>query len=380
MENIQRYARPLGLATLLLSFLFILPACDSDGDDGDAADVKVMTYNLYLGANLFDLIGIDPTQVPVVAAQLFGSVQATNFPARAEAIADFIQANNPDLIGLQEVSLYRTQTPGDNLPGGAATPATDVAFDFLAILQAALTSRGLNYNVAAQTENADVELPSTVDGQTFTDIRLTDYDVILARSDVQTTGAVEANFAIAAPVPIGGDDVPFTRGYNSVQATVDGATFTFVNTHLEVDDGNPQGAALAQAAQAGELIGALLTATQPVVLVGDFNSAADGSGTVITLPDPLPFTGTTYGLLTNSYTDAAAEAGATGNTCCQADDLTNATSSLASRIDLILYRGDVEATAAEVLGEEAGDRVDANGTMLWPSDHAGVVATLRIQN
>jgi hypothetical protein len=42
----------------------------------------------------------------------------------------------------------------------------------------------------------------------------------------------------------------------------------------------------------------------------------------------------------------------------------------------VLYqpRG-VEAVAAEVLGEELDDRTP---TGLWPSDHAGVVATLHL--
>jgi hypothetical protein len=35
----------------------------------------------------------------------------------------------------------------------------------------------------------------------------------------------------------------------------------------------------------------------------------------------------------------------------------------------------VEAVAAEVLGEELEDRTPAG---LWPSDHAGVVATLHL--
>jgi hypothetical protein len=35
----------------------------------------------------------------------------------------------------------------------------------------------------------------------------------------------------------------------------------------------------------------------------------------------------------------------------------------------------VEAVAAEVLGEEPEDRTAAG---LWPSDHAGVVATLHL--
>ena len=375
MRRTLRRAWPLSLA-LLLALVLPIAGCDSDDpDDGVSADVAVMTYNLYLGADIFALVGEDPEDIPVIAAQLFANVQATDFPSRAMAIADIIAEENPALIGLQEVTWYRTD-PSD----GSETPnASTTAFDFLALLQTALDARDLDYVVAATTVNADVEVPSTTDGETFTDIRLTDRDVILARSDVETTNAVEENFSLAvtAPVPIGGQEVPFLRGYNSVLATVDGVTFTFANAHLEVDDGNPEGAALAQFGQANELRNALDGATRPVVLVGDFNTPADGSGTEIVITDPLPFTGTTYDLLTTFYTDAAPAISATGDTCCQDADLLNDASDLTSRIDLILYNGAVEPLMGEVVGDEPADRTDGG---LWPSDHAGVVATLRIEN
>ena len=366
---------PLGLSSLLLLLLLPIAGCDSSEDGEEtSAEVKVMTYNLYLGAEIFALVGLPTDQVPIVAAQLFADVQATDFPARAEAIADLIAEEDPDLIGLQEVTWFRTD-PSD----GSETPnASTTAFDFLALLQAALDARDLDYRVAATTTNADVEIPSTTDGATFTDIRLTDRDVILARGDVETSGAVEETFSqgVTAPVPIGDTTVAFTRGYNYVRATVDEVTFTFANAHLEVDDGNPQGAALAQFGQANELRTVLSSVPQPVVLVGDFNSAADGSGTEISTS---LFTGTTYDLLTTVafYKDAAAEVSVTDDTCCQDADLLNATSDLDQRIDLVLYRGEVEPLAAEVVGDEAADRTDGG---LWPSDHASVVATLRVTN
>ena len=43
----------------------------------------------------------------------WGDVQANNFPTRARAIAKEIASTKPDFVGLQELSLYRTQTPAD---------------------------------------------------------------------------------------------------------------------------------------------------------------------------------------------------------------------------------------------------------------------------
>jgi endonuclease/exonuclease/phosphatase family metal-dependent hydrolase len=60
--------------------------------------------------------------------------------------------------------------------------------------------------------------------------------------------------------------------------------------------------------------------------------------------------------------------GPPGLTCCHAPALDDPTDHLRSRIDLILTRGDLDVTAAATVGDFAAG--------LWPSDHAGVVATL----
>ena len=82
------------------------------GKDGQAGHLKVMTQNLYVGANLFKIL--DETRpVPETAAEIFGDIQATDFHQRAEAIADGIARHRPHLVGLQEVSLIRTLCPDD---------------------------------------------------------------------------------------------------------------------------------------------------------------------------------------------------------------------------------------------------------------------------
>lgn len=359
------------LAALLLATGLLMAGCDliKPGDDegGAEADVTVMTRNLYLGADLFVLLEAQNTQELIArAGQLYNTVLATDFPTRAGALAAEIEAAGPALIGLQEVSLYRVQAPSDFLQNPGLN-ADSVAFDFLAILQDSLAARGLSYDVAASVENADVELPAATDPGdpgALIDVRLTDRDVILARSDVRTEGAVTATYDAVLPLPVaGGLTIPFVRGYAQIEAEVGGASFVFANTHLEV--GSSPEAAAVQEAQAQALIDALAEEGGPVVLVGDFNSAADGSSTG------------SYALLTDTYADAFAQAGAgTGFTCCHQPDLQNETPFTAGeeRIDLVLYRGAADALSAEVVGEEPGDR--AGG--LWPSDHAGVVAQLRI--
>ena len=101
------------------------------------------------------------------------------------------------------------------------------------------------------------------------------------------------------------------------------------------------------------------------MLLGDFNSAADGSSTP------------TYEmLLGDGFTDAwdQARSGQPGHTCCQAANLLNPVSLLDERIDLVFFRGKgFRADRAKVVGDEPGDRTPSG---LWPSDHAGVHAEL----
>ena len=84
------------------------------------------------------------------------------FRRGAAGIASIIKAHQPHIIGLQEISLIRTQHPGDRLTGGE--PAEELVLDFLAVVMDALQAEGLNYRVAAKVENFDIEMPMSADG------------------------------------------------------------------------------------------------------------------------------------------------------------------------------------------------------------------------
>ena len=335
-----------------------------------ARSVTVMTRNLYLGAS-FDILA-DPRQtdpIPVKVARIWGQVVASNFPERVEALAAEIAAVQPHLVGLQEVVLYRVQPDGDAAFGGR-TPATAVAFDFLQLLLEALEARGLTYYAVATQQLSDLEFPAFVSPTPphFMDIRYTDRDVILARADVPVSEAGGATYAAKMPFPVNDMIIPVLRGWTSVRATVAGNTFRFVNTHLETQSG-----ARIQEAQAAELLAALQGEAGPVVLVGDFNSAANVRQTA------------SYEMIVGAgYVDVWTDISSAqpGYTCCHPNDL-RGVRPLDQRIDLVFVRGELGIDAAgivggvhmDVVGEEVQDRT-ASG--LWPSDHAGVAAILRM--
>jgi len=335
----------------------------------DGPPIPVMTRNLYLGADLSPVFAAaakgDGPGIVQATTTAWQDVKATNFPERAGALADEIEGSDPLLVGLQEVSLFRTGPP-DSITA-APTPAEHVELDYLNILLKELDRRGLHYAPVTITKEADAEIPGFTAPGVLQDVRLTDRDVILARTDVsssklQLSNRQTGNYATYASLPIGqtGRSIELLRGWGSVDVTLRGQTFRFINTHLE-----PEGPLNAiQVAQGNELLTGPADTSLPVILVGDFNSRADGTGTP------------TYNNLINAGFDdawSAAHPREPGNTWGHDADLLNTRVDLAQRLDLVLFRNNLCALDADVVGDELGDRTPSG---LWPSDHAGVVATL----
>ena len=332
--------------------------------------LTVMTQNLYLGSTLTPAItATTPAAFLAAVAQIYGTAVATNFPRRAEAIADTIAAEDPDLVGLQEVTKWIAQRTGP----GAALPS----YDFLQILQDELAERGLDYSVAAVSQNADIgpaplvapplgcAAPTTATPPCV--VTLQDRDVILVNDDTRAlhvrrsdTGDYEAQEVLAPPV---GTPVSFARGWALIDGKFKGRNFRFVTTHLEVESFRAT-----QEAQAREFLAGPARAKGVVIATGDFNSAADPS----TTNEPTD----SYALLTNRwFRDAwAVNGGDPGLSCCQNSPLTNTQSQLKTRIDLILLHGHVRARSAHLVG----NMPISQSQPVWASDHAGVVATLRL--
>jgi hypothetical protein len=334
-------------------------------------NVKVMTRNIYVGTDVDILLAAEnPEAIPILAAQAFQTLIATNFPERAAALAEEVYQADPHLIGLQEVSVIRTQYPGDAVAGGII-PAEDVLMDYLEIFMYTLQAYGLDYQLVGMVENADVEVPMLSKFEPpfeFTDVRLTDYDVILARNDVIVKNVKTGNYRAKLAVPDVGIEIP--RGYVRSRVVVEGCEYEFVNTHLEpADYGGPP--LKVQVSQARELMSMLAPVKLPVILVGDFNSAAPH--------------GQTYRIIsgTHKYIDVWTENQLSDNlegfTFGHDADLKNDTQNFWQRIDYIFVRDRkpyhkrtiVNSVEAYVTGDEAADKTPSG---LWPSDHGGVVA------
>ncbi|MGW7403249.1 endonuclease/exonuclease/phosphatase family protein [Streptomyces sp. NPDC054833] len=325
------------------------------GGGGGRASVRFMTQNMYVGSDFSALADArTPQQFFAAVTLTYQNILASQPSERAAAVAREVARNEPDLVALQEADIVRTGAP----------PATDVRSDQLKALLAALDRLGRHYEAVAIVPEDDVEAPSTLGF----DVRLSVRNVILARVSpsrpVKVSNLQVQTYAVQHVLqsPVG--SITSRNGWASVDATVDGRTFRFVTTHLE-----PLPPFAVQRAQAQDLVASAADTDLPVVFAGDFNTAAN---------DPQNPTYPTYQFLIGSgFTDAwrAAHPGDPGFTCCQAPDLRNPVSALSLRIDLVLFRGDFEVRNIHLVGNEQSDRTPSG---LWPSDHAGVVATLRV--
>ena len=392
---VTRQAAALLAAALLL---FLVPATaaakqDKGRDDrGRGHEAKVMTRNLYLGADLGPPIGAKSVgEFTELNGQVLREVTANDFPLRAKGLAQEILKKKPDLVGLQEVSLWRTGPPSLEplLNSGAVPTATAVRYDYLKELLAQLNKgKGKGgkgkpqYRVAISQNEFDFEAPANENGvkgdgpnglipDAEINGRLTMRDVILVRNGagVDFKRPKAGHFASLLVETINGVNITVTRGWTAIDVKVRGShLFRFVNTHLEAFDPASEVPSI-RARQAAELVapgGPATSKKLPVVLVGDLNSDDD---TVEPGDRQAYETLVAAGMRERSTNDPLG--------CCLKSSLLavgagGAVSDFDHQVDHVMTRDpkEVKLKASYVTG-----RQPVNG--FWDSDHAGLFSALR---
>ena len=322
-------------------------------------DLKVMTRNVYLGADLIPLAVPAPLAAfEQAAAQRFQTVHANAFPTRAKALAAEIRKAKPDIVGVQEATIWRRGA--DGVKDGPQTHATRVIYDSSEALQKALKAAGSPYKEVVGRAWFDFEAPTALGY----DVRVIQRDVILVRKGsklkVRKTfrGQFTNHFDPQTPVGVARQ----LRGWVGVDGTLARKRFRFVSTHLEAYS---PAIADQQMQQLLSKSGPLGSKKRQSILVGDYNSApgANANDRGTTRDD-------------NAY-DSAIKAGFRNTlprrkTCCFAEDLHSTAKRLATWIDHVLVRPKIKLLKSGIVGTKqvAG---------LYPSDHAGITATLRLK-
>jgi endonuclease/exonuclease/phosphatase family metal-dependent hydrolase len=372
------------LAAALLFVLVPTMAAAKQDSKSKGHEVKVMTRNLYLGADLAPPIGAKSIgEFTELNGQVLREVTANDFPVRAKGLASEILKKKPDLVGLQEAALWRTGPPSLEplLNSGAKPTASTVRYDFLKELLARLNKGESRYRVAVSQDEFDFEAPADENGvpgdgpngaipNAEINGRLTMRDVILARVGAGVTFKHKqmGHFASLLVEKISGVTVTVTRGWVAIDAKVRGShLFRFVNTHLEAFDPATQVPSI-RALQAGELVapGGPATSKLPVILVGDLNSDND----TVEPGDRQAYEALLAAGMRERSTDHPLG-------CCLNSSLlaVGAGGSIADfdhQVDHVMTRDpkEIKLKSSSVTG-----RQPVNG--FWDSDHAGLFSALR---
>ena len=342
------------IAALALIALAIAPAAAHAAKA--KPDVTVMSRNLYLGADIITLATAPDVNAEMDKVKaLHATIDQTNFALRAKAIAAEVKQRRPDVIGLQEVARYFRGADGvHDAINNARTPI----YDWLTLLQKQLKARGLSYRAVSRQDEIDVEAPSA-DGY---DLRLVLGNAVLVRTGkgarVKFLKDVHGTFSDQLSVPLpDGQTLTLKRGFAGMDGRVAGRKFRFLDPHAEAYSAELAGKQFAEL-----LTTAARSRTLPTIMAGDFNS------------DPAATGGGAAGYL-NVINGGFKETGKRANTCCQDENLLNPVSKLDQWIDHIVVRPAAKVLRSVVVGAKPTDRIGG----LWPSDHAGVVATLRLK-
>ena len=319
-------------------------------------DVKFMSRNLYLGADIIKMATArNEAEERALAKQLHDTVRATNFETRAQAIAGEVANRKPDVIGLQEVARYFRSPDGQQ---DEVKNATTPLYDWLSILQTELKARDLNYRVVSDRTWIDVEVSSD-EGY---DLRFQQANVVLVRRNSRVRFLRERSgvFPTQLTVPLHDQMVTQQRGWAGMEGSVAGKRFRFFTPHAEAYSNDISTKQFQEMMANSQLRPRRI----PMVIAGDFNSDPRS--------DDDAEKGGYNAVVGAGFRNTAPRA---RNTCCQAELLDNDTSELKTWIDHIMVRPRARVLGWGLVGNEVADRIGD----LWPSDHAGVFARLRFK-
>ncbi|HEV3095173.1 MAG TPA: endonuclease/exonuclease/phosphatase family protein [Solirubrobacteraceae bacterium] len=374
----SRSRRAAALLASLATVAIALAALNANVTRADQRSVTVMTQNLYQGTefrHIQALAGANPTLEEALAATTadYGTYLATRFPDRAQQIAAEILSNRPALVGLQEVATWHAGAFDSQHPFALPAPVSE---DFTQVLVAALAADGAHYAaVSRHDDNFTLAFP-VLTPSGLAAVGMVESGVILARTDLPPgqlklsnpqSGTFNARLPLI-PNPLDPDPphgFQFTNSWQSIDAKLRGKSFRFITTHL--DALAPGG--VVSGPQAHELLAGPADTSLPVILSGDMNSGLTSS--------PAAYEAFVAGGLSDTWT--AAGLGAPPLTCCHLapnDLVSDPTAPYTQDLDHIFTRGDLTVTNEHLVGNLAPSNPPPS--FIWPSDHAGMVATLKI--
>jgi endonuclease/exonuclease/phosphatase family metal-dependent hydrolase len=379
-----RRAGLLAMAAALVLFLLASTGAEAKkkGAGKKAEVVNVMTRNLYLGADLSPAIEAKGLgEFTAATGKILRDVTANDFPVRAKGLAQEIIKKSPDLVGLQEVALWRTGPPSlEPLLGGSPPKATEVRYDYLKLLLDQLNKGKKRYRVAVANDEFDFEAPGDENGvpgdgpnklipNAEINGRLTMRDVILVKVGkvVKVTHPQTGHFSNLLVVELQGVKIPVTRGWASIDAQVNGGRkLHFVDTHLESFDPASEVPSI-RSKQASELLAGPLKSSLPTILVGDLNS----DDNTVEPSDQQAYRTLLAGGMRERSTGKPL--GCCLNSSLLAENAGGSVADFNHQVDHVMT---ADPKKVKLITSSVTGRSPVNG--FWDSDHAGLFSSLRL--
>ena len=257
-----------------------VPALGPVAADDPEGSVRVMGRNLYLGADTDVALDLLP-DAPAAMQSMWDQVAATDFDQRVTLLAAEAAAAKPDVIGLQEATIWSCRPK----PWSSPEPVFDFTEQFLEATAAAGEAYVVAEKDGQKAENPGYSIPSipfltTVeDPDTFQPLFGTDTadcgfvigEALLVREDLAKDVLAVGTAEFEERYPVAPVVFEIDRGYAWADIAIAGTTVRVVTTHLEslwkgVD-------MVPSAEQARQLVTDLSTTTTvPTIVMGDFNS------------------------------------------------------------------------------------------------------------
>jgi endonuclease/exonuclease/phosphatase family metal-dependent hydrolase len=362
-----------------------------------------MTRNLYLGSD----VGVAMDLIPNLSAAaqfMWDQVKKTDFNKRAPKLAAEVIAKKPDVIGLQEATiwfckknLFSKRTEVFNFTQQFLDATKAQGTEYVLAQKEGKTALNTGYSIAAVpfvTMVSDPETFQPLFGQDKAACGFEIADALAIRADLASKVLKVGNTEYEQTYTIVPTIMTIYRGYTWADIQIGNTPVRFVTTHLESlwDKNKVPNAAI----QVQQLINDLKETKMPVVVMGDFNSdprdprmpenpnpgeqpvASDAcpagtskcnayllmseAGFVDAGPDPMLPENYTWGmnaLLTGPDPVRLKVAKQLGNNAGYTD-----------RLDYVFMKNGVTASSVALVGATPPNNLN--------TDHAGVVATLSI--
>lgn len=380
---------------LLLLGVFVLPTHPASAE---SEPIKVMSRNLYLGADVGVALAKIPN-MPAAAQFMWDQVQQTDFSKRKKILAEEIRAESPDVIGIQEATIWYCKahfwSKKTEVFNFTTELLAELGGDYVIAEKNGVTANNPGYSIGPIPFLTKVHDPitfQTLFGLNDADCGFQMGDALLIKKSLSQYVNQVGNSEYKAVYKVVPTLMEIYRGYSWADITVQGTNVRFVTTHLEsLWDVNKVPKA---ADQARQLVDDLKNTKSPIVVIGDFNSDprdprpldAPNPGEQPTASEKCPAGATVcnaYKVMREAgYTDSGPDASDPStyswgmNALLTGPDAERAQAAkkmgnnfgFTDRLDYIFVKNGIKVLTSKIIGQAAP----------YGTDHAGVVTELNI--